>query len=179
MFGVTELPEGLRAFKSSELAEGSQSLVLEEVYKLEAYTPYILYAQDGYQGTLTGTVDFTNYVAVASDDIALKGAVEQQTITEGYILQNQGSGMKFHKILDSTEFTIPVGKCWLEVGSFDTGTQAVTLKFKEGTTGIEGVALDVEVLNEADGIYTIDGKRVSDMQKGQIYVVGGKKTINR
>lgn len=179
MFGVAELPEGLRAFKSSELAEGSQSLVLEEVYKLEAYTPYILYAQDGYQGTLTGTVDFTNYVAVASDDIALKGAVEQQTITEGYILQNQGSGMKFHKILDSTEFTIPVGKCWLEVNSLDVAVQSVSLKFKEGTTGIEGVALDVEVLNEADGIYTIDGKRVSDMQKGQIYVVGGKKTINR
>lgn len=179
MFGVTELPEGLRAFKSSELAKGSQSLVLEEVYELEAYTPYILYAQDGYQGTLTGTVDFTNYVAVASDDIALKGAVEQQTITEGYILQNQGSGMKFHKILDSTEFTIPVGKCWLEVNSLDVAVQSVSLKFKEGTTGIEGVALDVEVLNEADGIYTIDGKRVSDMQKGQIYVVGGKKTINR
>lgn len=179
MFGVTELPEGLRAFKSSELAEGSQSLVLEEVKALEAYTPYILYAQEGYQGTLTGAVDFTNYVAVADDKIALKGAVEQQTITEGYILQNQGYGMKFYKILDSTEFTIPVGKCWLEVGSFDTGTQAVTLKFKEGTTGIEGVALDVEVLNAADGIYTIDGKRVSDMQKGQIYVVGGKKTINR
>lgn len=179
MFGVTELPEGLRAFKSSELAKGSQSLVLEEVYKLEAYTPYILYAQDGYQGTLTGTVDFTNYVAVASDDIALKGAVEQQTITEGYILQNQGSGMKFHKIIDSTEFTIPVGKCWLEVNSLDVAVQSVSLKFKEGTTGIEGVALDVEVLNEADGIYTIDGKRVSDMQKGQIYVVGGKKTINR
>ncbi len=179
MFGVTELPEGLRAFKSSKLADGSQSLVLEEVYELEAYTPYILYAQAGYQGTLTGAVDFTNYVAIASDDIALKGAVEQQTITEGYILQNQGYGMKFYKILDSTEFTIPVGKCWLEVNSFDAGTQAVTLKFKEGTTGIEGVALDVEVLNEADGIYTIDGKRVSDMQKGQIYVVGGKKTINR
>lgn len=179
MFGVAELPEGLRAFKSSELAEGSQSLVLEEVKALEAYTPYILYAQEGYQGTLTGAVDFTNYVAVASDDIALKGAVEQQTITEGYILQNQGSGMKFHKILDSTEFTIPVGKCWLEVNSLDVAVQSVSLKFKEGTTGIEGVALDVEVLNEADGIYTIDGKRVSDMQKGQIYVVGGKKTINR
>lgn len=179
MFGVTELPEGLRAFKSSELAEGSQSLVLEEVKALEAYTPYILYAQEGYQGTLTGAVDFTNYVAVADDEIALKGAVEQQTITEGYILQNQGSGMKFHKILDSTEFTIPVGKCWLEVNSLDVAIQSVSLKFKEGTTGIEGVALDVEVLNEADGIYTIDGKRVSDMQKGQIYVVGGKKTINR
>lgn len=179
MFGVAELPEGLRAFESDELTEGSQSLVLKEVTALKAYTPYILYAQEGYQGTLTGAVDFTGYVAVASDDIALKGAVEQQTITEGYILQNQGSGMKFHKILDSTEFTIPVGKCWLEVNSFDAGTQAVTLKFKEGTTGIEGVALDVEVLNEADGIYTIDGKRVNDMQKGQIYVVGGKKTINR
>lgn len=179
LFDVAELPEGLRAFKSSELAEGSQSLVLEEVTAMEAYTPYILYAQEGYQGTLTGTVDLTDYVAVASDGIALKGAVEQQTITEGYILQNQGSGMKFHKILDSTEFTIPVGKCWLEVNSLDVAVQSVSLKFKEGTTGIEGVALDVEVLNEADGIYTIDGKRVSDMQKGQIYVVGGKKTINR
>ncbi len=179
MFDVAELPEGLRAFKSCELTEGSQSLVLEEVTALEAYTPYILYAQTGYQGTLTGSVDFTNYVAVASDDIALKGAVEQQTITEGYILQNQGYGMKFYKILNSTEFTIPVGKCWLEVNSFDAGTQSVTLMFKEGTTGIEGVALDVEVLNEADGIYTIDGKRVSDIQKGQIYVVGGQKTIKR
>ena len=179
MFDVAELPEGLRAFKSCELTEGSQSLVLEEVTALEAYTPYILYAQTGYQGTLTGSVDFADYVTVADDGIALKGAIEQQTITEGYILQNQGSGMKFYKILDSTEFTIPVGKCWLEVNSFDAGTQSVTLMFKEGTTGIEGVALDVEVLNEADGIYTIDGKRVSDMQKGQIYVVGGQKTIKR
>ena len=33
--------------------------------------------------------------------------------------------------------------------------------FKEGTTGIEGVALDVEVLNEADGIYTFVGDLAS------------------
>ena len=179
LFDVPALPEGLRAFKSSELTEGS--LVLEEVTALEAYTPYILYAKAGFEGTLTGTVDLVDYVTVAEDGIALRGAVEQQTITAGYILQNQGSGMKFHKIADEAVFTIPVGKCWLVVPeTFAVGTQTVTLKFKEGTTGIEGVELDAEVLfNAADGVYTIDGKRVDDMQKGQIYVVGGKKVLKR
>lgn len=177
MFDVAELPEGLRAFKGIELTEGS--LVLEEVTALEAYTPYILYAQEGYQGTLSGAVDLTGYVAVADDGVALKGAVEQQTITEGYILQNQGSGMKFYKILDAAEFTIPVGKCWLEINGFDANVSSVSLRFKGGVTGIEGVALDVEVLNTADGIYTIDGKRVDEMQKGKIYIIDGKKVLNR
>ena len=168
----SELPEGVRAFVSTEL--DGNSVLLEEVSSLNSYTPYILYAKDGYTGTLTGYMDKDNFQKTVTDGV-LSGAIVEQSISEGYILQNQGSGMKFYNVNGQT-FTIPAGKCWLS--AFDASGASVTMRFTGGVTGIEGVCLDSPTGIEADEtMYDLEGRRVENPLPGRVYIKGGKKVM--
>ena len=182
-----ELPANLKAYTTETLENGYLNLV--EVDKLEAYKPYILYAENGYEGELSGKVDLAGYqLKVTDDNGLLAGAVETQVITYGYALQNQtgenGKGVAFYAVdtENSQEVTIPAGKCWLDVQKNSNPaatTRSISLRFPEG--GATGIG-DVKIELPADGsapIYTIDGKRVDVMQCGQIYIIGGKKMIKK
>lgn len=167
-----ELPEGVRAFVSTGM--DGNSVLMEEVTTLEAYKPYVLYAQDGYEGTLTGVVDLTAYQETVTDGV-LSGAIVKQETSSGYILQNQGSGMKFYNVNGQT-FTIPAGKCWLS--AFDASGASVAMRFTGGVTGIEGVCLDSPTGIEADQtMYDLEGRRVENPLPGRVYIKGGKKVM--
>lgn len=56
---ATSLPQGLRAF--SVARREKTVLYLAEAKSMEAFTPYILYAENGFSGTLSGTVDESLY----------------------------------------------------------------------------------------------------------------------
>lgn len=182
-----ELPANLKAYTTETLENGYLNLV--EVDRLEAYKPYILYAENGYEGELSGKVDLAGYqLKVTDDNGLLAGAVETQVITYGYALQNQtgenGKGVAFYSVdtENSQKVTIPASKCWLDVQKNSTPaatTRSISLRFPEG--GATGIG-DVKIELPADGsapIYTIDGKRVDVMQSGQIYIIGGKKMIKK
>lgn len=159
---ATELPEGVSAF-SCEALDG-EYLELSEVSSIEANTPYILYAENGYQGTLSGEIVPTEDQMVTEG--LLSGALAEQAITSGYVLQNQGSGCMFYKVKE--ELTIPAGKCWLNIAS-----PLKVISISRGTTGIDAT---VPVMNSEE-VYTLDGKRVTNPQPGNIYVVNGEKVI--
>lgn len=167
-----ELPEGVRAFVSTGM--DGNSVLMEEVTTLEAYKPYVLYAQDGYEGTLTGVVDLTAYQETVTDGV-LSGAIVKQETSSGYILQNQGSGMKFYNVNGQT-FTIPAGKCWLSV--FDASGASVTMRFTGGVTGIEGVYVEcpTDVMTD-ETMYDLEGRRVENPLPGRVYIKGGKKVM--
>ena len=167
-----ELPEGVRAFISTGMDENS--VLMEEVTTLEAYKPYVLYAQNGYEGTLTGVVDLTAYQETVTDGV-LSGAIVKQEASSGYILQNQGQGSKFYNMNGQT-FTIPAGKCWLS--AFDAGASSVTMRFKGGVTGIEGVYMERPTgVEGADMLYDLEGRRVENPLPGRVYIKGGKKVM--
>lgn len=176
-----ELPTGVKAYTAGTLENNVLNLV--EATELKAYTPYILYAETDYTGTLTGTMDKTAYKAVV--DGTLAGAVEAQTITYGYALQNQPDkgGVGFYAVDTTNEqkVTIPAGKCWLDVQKDSTPAataRSISLRFPGNeTAGMK--AMEIPVLIENGEIYTIDGKRVENMQSGQIYIVGGQKIIKK
>lgn len=162
-----ELPTGVQAFTANGIR--GEYLILEESASLEAYTPYILYAENGYEGTLTGIVDVTNYQERVSEGL-LNGAITTQQTSTGYVMQNQGNGAMFYNVSGET-FSIPAGKCWLD--PINTGVATVRMSF--GTTGIEEVKTHEEV---KDGtIYSLDGKVVTNPEKGKIYIIGGKKVL--
>lgn len=167
-----ELPEGVRAFISTGMDENS--VLMEEVTTLEAYKPYVLYAQNGYEGTLTGVVDLTAYQETVTDGV-LSGAIVKQEASSGYILQNQGQGSKFYNMNGQT-FTIPAGKCWLS--AFDAGASSVTMRFTGGVTGIEGVYVEspTDVMTD-ETIYDLEGRRVENPLPGRVYIKGGKKVM--
>ena len=164
-----ELPEGVRAFEGSSIS--GDYLILSEATSLQAFTPYILYAENGYEGTLSGTVDAEKYVTAATGAY-LNGAIMPQGITEGYVMQDkgQGDGMMFYNV-NNRSFTIPSGKCWVSAAAGD----AKAIRIGLGGTGIE--SLPSASQTEEGEVYTLDGKRVQNPQKGNVYIKGGKKVL--
>lgn len=144
---------------------------------LPAYTPCLLYAENGYEGTLSGTVVMDGYAAkVTGADGVLYGAIEDQTISAGYVLQKKPGEevAKFYNI-NGREGTIPAGKCWLDITT-TTDTPSVTCLFRGGiANNIDEVMVDKTTQDGA--IYTLDGKRVSRMERGKIYIINGQKVM--
>lgn len=168
-FDVDAIPAGLEVYSCN--ATNGENLVLTKQNKAVAYTPYILYAPNGYSGTLSGTVDASKYSEVVTDGY-LSGTVVPAEVSGGeghYVMQNKGEGPMFYKVTD-TSFSIPAGKCWL---TLPANLQGSTLFRLDGTTGIG------EVKGE-DGnvktVYDLQGRKVEVPSKG-LYIIDGKKVL--
>lgn len=168
-FDVDAIPAGLEVYSCNSTS--GESLVLTKQSKAVAYTPYILYAENGFDDILSGDVDASKYSEVVSDGY-LCGAVAAQEIEGGngyYVMQNKGKGVMFYSVKDSS-FSIPAGKCWLALPAALQGSASFRL---DGTTGIA----DVKGENgEVKTVYDLQGRRVDNPTKG-IYIVGGKKVL--
>ena len=165
------LPAGVKAYTANEIVNDGASALLKEAESLKAYTPYVLYAENGYKGTITGTVNPADYVEVAENGL-LKGAVVGQSKSDGYVLQNLNSEVGFYK-MNGQEFSIPEGKCWLEPA---TGAKDVIEFVFDNPTGIEEMpGAECKVQGE---VYSLSGVRVNEGYKG-IVIENGKKVIIR
>lgn len=146
------------------------ALLLTKTDKIEAYTPYILYSEAGFEATISGIVDPTKY---PEGDIVksghLVGTVVKQELTEGYVMQNQGEGAKFYRVASGTPFAIPAGKCYVELPA---GVESPSFRFAEDT-GIE----NLEFRTPISEYYNVFGQRVSRLTAGQIYIIDGRKVI--
>ena len=168
-FDVDAIPAGLEVYSCNSTS--GENLVLTKQSKAAAYTPYILYAENGFDGTLSGAVNASKYSEVVTDGY-LCGAVAAQEIGGGngyYVMQNKGDGPMFYRI-DDTEFAIPAGKCWLTIPA---GMQSAVSFRLNGTTGIGEVkGENVEVKT----VYDLQGRKVENPAKG-IYIVNGNKVL--
>ncbi|MBR4856788.1 MAG: hypothetical protein IKU94_09215 [Bacteroidaceae bacterium] len=163
-----QLPAGVRAFSGSRLSE--DYLYLTEASSLQAFTPYLLLAENGCSGTLQGTVDPEQYVPVATDGY-LNGAITPQQITQGYVMQNKGEGTMFYNV-NGQNFVIPQGKCWL---ASDKTSSPQAIRMGLGTTGID--AAPAPSIGKQEEVFTLDGKRVSNPLPGYMYIINGKKVL--
>lgn len=170
-FAVSSLPTDVKAYSAKGLDDTGQLVVLDEVTQPAAYTPYILYSESGYSGSLSGTVDANKYGEVVSDGL-LRGAIVPQKRKDGYVLQDLGEGAKFYA-MDGVEFLIPEGKCWLEMPAAQASAPQYGIQIG-ATTGITAPTTSASAHGK---IYTLDGKEVKTMQPGGIYVVNGKKVL--
>ena len=171
-FDVENIPTGLEVYSCNRI--NGESLVLQRQERIAAYTPYILYAPNGYEATLSGEVDAAKYNERLTDGY-LTGTVVHTEIGGGngyYVLQNKGEGSMFYKVGD-TSFSIPAGRCWLTIPAGMQGSASFRL---DGTTGVEEVKGEN---GEVKTIYDLQGRKVNaenGKQKG-LYIVGGKKVI--
>lgn len=170
-FAEPTLPDGVKAYSAKGLDDTGKLVVLSEVKQLAAYTPYILYSAFGYSGSLSGTVDASQYGEVVSDGL-LRGAIAPQKKSAGYVLQDLGEGAKFYA-MDGVEFLIPEGKCWLEIPAAQASAPQYGIQIGATTA----ITAPTTAANAHGKIYTIDGKQVKTMQPGGIYVVNGKKVL--
>lgn len=170
-----ELPEdgSLKAYTCDNCTSDEMLLTSVQSNKMEAYTPYILYAPNGYTATISGTVDATKYPEEGYVKQGyLVGIVVKKELTEqtSYIMQNQGSGAKFYHV-GATSFVLNEGKCYAELSS---GASARSLIMSDGATGIEST---ISTGSEPTIIYNLNGQRVTKMLPNRIYIVDGKKVI--
>ena len=169
---ATDVPEGVKAYSCA--ATEDDLLLLDEVERLEACMPYILYAENGYSGSISGTVDMTADYPLTDDNYAgglLTGVLARSVVNTGYIMQNQGDGPKFYNA-EGSAFLLPAGRCYLN--SEDAGTKAFSFTEDDTTTGILNVKK--HLLDSNDVIYDLSGRRVAKPGKG-VYVKGGQKVI--
>ena len=121
-------------------------LVLRQQASLKAFTPYIMHADYGMKQTVSGYVDSSQIPSsgiVSDGEGYLKGALTEQEITEGYVLQTLTYGTKFYKITQPTNwwepevvFTIPQYKCWLDLSSVSSTASFCGFEYEGQTTDI-------------------------------------------
>ena len=165
------LPQGVKAYTCDALNEEASELVLTPAASLQACTPYIVYAQNGYTGEISGTVDMTaDYPAT---DVYtggyLTGVLTATVVNEGYIMQNQGNGPMFYNA-EGSSFSLHAGRCYL------TPTGAAASKayaLRIGETGINNSELNIQ---HSESIYDLTGRRVESPTRG-IYIYNGKKLV--
>ena len=152
-FDVNEMPVGLEAYSCNEM--DGENLVLQKATSMQAFTPYILYAPNGYDGTLSGEVDAQLY-KTSSTAGYLNGTIVKTEVQGGnghYVLQNQGEGPMFYKVGD-TPFAIPAGKCWLSLPEEAHGVAAMRLP---NPTAIESIPMN----KESNAVYyDLSGRQV-------------------
>lgn len=169
-FDVAEVPAGLEVY-SCRSTDG-EYLVLERQASIKAYTPYILYAANGFEGTLSGEVDAAKYSETVTDGY-LTGTVVAQEIGGGeghYVMQNKGDGPMFYKVAD-TSFSIQPGKCWLTLPAEMQSSVAFRL---DGTTSVGHPEFKIQ---DSEFIYDLTGRRVSKIAERGIYIIDGRKVI--
>lgn len=164
-----DIPDGVKAYTCMKNDE--TYIYLTEAESFEAYTPYILYSENGYSGAINGTVSET-IPAVAETGVVksgyLNGAIVPQTATEGYVLQKQDEDVKFYAIADGDSFAIPAGKCWM---TLPEGAKANALSFKlEDATGMTTAIIPVSTIT-----FDLFGRQTAN-DKG-LLIRDGKKTI--
>ena len=168
-FDVDAIPAGLEVYSCN--STNGENLVLTKQSSAKAYTPYILYAPNGYSGTFSGAVDASKYSEVVTDGY-LSGTVVLAEVSGGeghYVMQNKGEGPMFYKVTD-TSFSIPAGKCWL---TLPANLQGSTLFRLDGTTDIAEVKCEN---GEVETVYDLQGRKVENPAKG-IYIVNGNKVV--
>ena len=165
------LPSGLKAY-SCNATVGDQ-LTLTPVESFEACMPYIVYAENGYSGNLSGTAtlsDASNVTDVFTGGY-LTGVLSRATVNTGYILQNQGNGPMFYDA-EGVTFSLPAGRCYLtppvasNVKSFGFNFDLVT-SIKEELIKCEESKCQLRDLS---------GRQVVSPTRG-IYIQGTRKVV--
>lgn len=171
-FDVAALPDGLEAYSCSEKDDVQGCLVLSRVNSMEAYQPYILYSEDAFAETLSGTVDVLKYPDEGfSTNGYLCGAVVGRTVDDGYVLQNGAGGVMFYKVNNEAPVTVPAGKCW---ATFPQSSAKPFYSFLFDTTGTEDVKAEEARMAPS---FTIDGVKAASQDAGTVFISNGKKFV--
>lgn len=175
------IPSGVTAYTcASKTTEGGDDyLILSPAATMDGYTPYVLFSESGYSGTLEGTVDATQYPSTGYVTSGyLNGAIQAQQVNSGYVLQNQDGGVKFYN-MNGQSFAIPAGKCWV---TLPNECKAVGMVIGD-ETAVNQLTTDSERRKAV--VYDLSGRKSlsplprngEGLSKG-IYIINGRKVLN-
>lgn len=169
----TDLPGDVKAYTSSTSDE--KNIFLTPAASLAAYTPYVLYSEAGFSGTVTGIVAETGYPETGYVTAGnLNGAVVPQTVNNGYIMQKQNGEVMFYAIGSGDSFLVPAGKCWMQIP--DGGSAKAYNFVVADETGVES---QIAPVDNSDKVYDLTGRRITHLRQNTLYIKDGKKFINK
>lgn len=163
--------------------EKPTTLYLSTVSEMEAGKPYIYYAGDGTTAadavfTQTSTVTVTEPVAGENNLTGVFTSTLGGVANGSYIL----SGGKWYEVDNSSSFNLGDNRAYISsftgmavvsaAGTTEVKAMSVT---GDDATAISGVENASKLVN--GDIYTLSGQRVSNVTKGGIYIVNGKKVF--
>ena len=167
-FAVT-IPEGIEA-NTVTISDNHYTLVLTPITgTIPAGTPVLLSGEDGVPAPGTYTFEITNDVPALGVTNLLHGTYVDKTAEVGdYVLQKQEDVVGFYQVKDVTP-KVPANRAYLTVPS-GGGVKAFFLNGGD-TDAIKSVFSAI-----AEGkIFDLSGRKVAKMQKGNTYIVNGKK----
>lgn len=176
-----DLPDGVKAYGCSAVEDNGDetgTLTLTDEPSFEACKPYLVYAENGYSGTISGTVNLT--ADYPENDVysvgCLTGVLSSTVVNMGYIMQNQGEGPMFYNA-DGASFILPAGRCYLTLPASEIKALNFDFENAKETTKITSLSKKEGDLEE-DIWYTLQGVKLEQKptEKG-VYLLGNKKVI--
>ena len=169
-----KLPTGVVAYESGEVEDDAVQLVRAE--SLVANTPYLI------KGT-EGEYKFSGYGLAAKDsytkNLFVGTYVQIKAEVGSYVLQNpkdeEGNprGLGFYLVDEGKQPTVGAYRSYMMYTPAEG--QAASPMFRiGGTTGIDNATLPNS--NEVV-IYDLMGRKVTTMEKGNMYIINGRKVI--
>lgn len=186
------MPKGVKAYTVSGVKDGCA--VLEEVplydpeeeetIDVPARTPIIVCTlSEGKTETDALTIPlratYYNKVNYTGASI-LKGVWENTDAQDGwYIMQKQNGEVAFWQVDTSVaQPYVPAWRCHLELPAAMQTNSRLKLGYDSETTGIDTAnAETLEPLLRNGAVYDLEGRKVKNLQKGQIYIKNGRKFI--
>ena len=175
-----QMPEGVTAYyiKEGGIKKGYVTLTADEDGIIAGNTGVILSATVGADAEVALTVLGAN-VAQENGNL-LKGTAEDTVINEAaYVLGNKdGIGLYKAETTDVAEgsFLNNANKAYLPASAVPASVALsanLRFDFDGNTTGVE----EVEIRNEKEEIYDLTGRRVNEITKAGVYIIGGRKVL--
>ena len=176
MYGGTHETGGKTFIHFDEVAADANGVIT-----LKANTPYALILDNEPDGPLA----FTNKEVTPAENLTITDNNNQYNFVGTYVAIPEGNDVitenDYVAKAAAGQFLQAVGNGGTWLNSYRAylkfvGTEAGSIAFNIGGEIIDGIEA-VELMNKlSDGIYNLNGQKVSNAQKG-IYIVNGKKVV--
>lgn len=186
---TANVPEGVEAYELDTEKSADNKIVFKKAVTLIGGTPYVLHANTAATLKFAATTgDFNPTVnpgTVTAANVTFHGNYQSKKGTQAEYGLQQGTtvgddnNLVFKKVGEGA--TIGTFRAYFTVNEGNDETVAYSISFGGTTTGIGNIATTT-TNKKANGVYTLDGKKVSDgtslsnLPKG-IYIVNGKKIV--
>lgn len=175
---ATVLPEGVTAYSVTQDAENNTMLNVEALtgQALPANTGFILAGTEGANVTMVPATDETLVNATGTLLQHSAGAAKALNQDGGFdfILGAKDEHVAFYRVNDAAN-VLPMNRAYLHLDENPFSLGTLHMNFGGNTTtSIQGVQNGQQ---PQAPIYDLSGRRVQQLQKGGIYIQGGKKFI--
>lgn len=171
-----QLPPSAGLFTISEELNTGARLDTVASRRLAERVGYIVSGKKGARIPILPIRTQTTVVEVPAGNLLVPG--DSTNINGGFIIAYK-KGDRLAKFWTINNLTVPRNRAYLPAGTTTRGLERIFggMGDIEDVTAIKDVNTGSEIENANAPIYDLQGRRVTKVQKGGVYIIGGKKVI--